>query len=98
MNGKLPYKELKGEGSAKAQADEAWEYVCSRSSSVIKDIFTGQSQSTLQCPHCAATSYKFEEFVHLSLPLPQKPNLKSVCTMQVKKPVVPELKQKHMNV
>ena len=84
MKGKLPYKELKGEGSVSAQADEAWEHARSRSSSVIHDVFTGQFQSTLQCSQCSATSYKFEEFMDLSLPLPHKSNSKSVCTIQVK--------------
>ena len=39
VQGRPPYKELKGEGSATAQADNAWEYSRSRSNMVIHDIF-----------------------------------------------------------
>lgn len=83
---KPPYKELKGEGSVSQQADEAWEYAHSRSNSIIQDIFAGQLQSTLQCPHCHAESHTFDEFMDLSLPLPQQQGLRqraSSCTIQV---------------
>ena len=86
MKVKPPYKELKGEGSVSQQADEAWEYAHSRSSSVIQDIFAGQLQSTLQCPDCHAESHTFDEFMDLSLPLPQQGGLRrrtSSCTIQV---------------
>lgn len=93
VKGKPAYKELEGEGSASAQADKAWEYA-----GIIKNIFTGQHKSSLQCSHCAATSYKFDDFVDLNLPLPQKSNSKHVCTIQVKCATMLELKYKHMNV
>lgn len=86
VKGKIPYKELKGEGSVNAQADEAWNYAHSRSNSVIQDIFAGQLQSTLQCPACGALSHTFDEIMDLSLPLPQKPSLSvrsAACTIQV---------------
>ena len=89
MKGKPPYKELKGEGSVNAQAEEAWDYAHSRSSSVVQDIFAGQLQSTLQCPVCGALSHTFDEFMDLSLPLPQKPGLSvrtPSCTIQVNHP------------
>ncbi|DBA96007.1 TPA: hypothetical protein ACH3X1_001511 [Trebouxia sp. C0004] len=72
VRGKPAYKELKGDGTVSQQADEAWEYAHSRSSSVIQDIFAGQLQSTLECPACHALSHTFDEFMDLSLPLPQK--------------------------
>lgn len=78
-----PYKELKGKGSVEAQADEAWNYVRDRSSSAIQEIFTGQSQSTLQCPACGELSHTFEEFLDLSLPIPQTSSSGSACTIQV---------------
>ena len=88
MKGKAPYKELKGEGTVSQQADEAWEYAHSRSNSVIQDIFAGQLQSTLECPACHAQSHTFDEFMDLSLPLPQKASHSlrggSTCTIQVK--------------
>lgn len=89
VKGKPPYKELKGEGSVKTQADEAWDYAHSRSSSVIQDVFAGQLQSTLQCPACGALSHTFDEFMDLSLPLPQESGLSvrsPTCTIQVKIP------------
>lgn len=90
VKGKPPYRELKGEGSLKAQADEAWDYAHSRSSSVIQDVFAGQLQSTLQCPACGALSHTFDEFMDLSLPLPQKSSLsmrRPTCTIQVNLPL-----------
>ena len=90
VKGKPPYKELKGEGSLNAQADEAWDYAHSRSNSVIQDIFAGQLQSTLQCPACGALSHTFDEFMDLSLPLPQKAGLSvrsPTCTIQVRRSI-----------
>ena len=88
VKGKAPYKELKGEGTVSQQADEAWEYAHSRSNSIIQDIFAGQLQSTLECPACHALSHTFDEFMDLSLPLPQKASRNSrggsTCTIQVK--------------
>ncbi|KAA6417109.1 MAG: ubiquitin carboxyl-terminal hydrolase 8-like [Trebouxia sp. A1-2] len=72
VRGRPAYKELKGEGTVSQQADEAWEYAHSRSNSVIQDVFAGQLQSTLECPACHALSHTFDEFMDLSLPLPQK--------------------------
>ena len=87
VKGKAPYKELKGEGTVSQQADEAWEYAHSRSNSIIQDIFAGQLQSTLECPACHALSHTFDEFMDLSLPLPQKGSRSlrggSTCTIQV---------------
>ena len=70
VKGKPLYRELRGQGSVAAQADEAWEYVQSRSNSVIHDLFRGQLHSTVQCPHCRVCSHQFDDFMDLSLPLP----------------------------
>jgi len=87
VHGKPAYKELKGEGTVSQQADEAWEYAHSRSNSVIQDIFAGQLQSTLECPACHAVSHTFDEFMDLSLPLPQQSGHSlrggKTCTIQV---------------
>ena len=92
VKGKPPYRELKGEGSLAQQADEAWDYAHSRSSSVIQDVFAGQLQSTLQCPHCNGLSHTFDEFMDLSLPLPQKSGFslrgRHSCTIQVVKDMI----------
>ena len=73
VEGKKPYKELKGKGPVAQQADDAWAYARSRSNSAVQDVFAGQLQSTLQCPHCHACSYSFDEFLDLSLQLPPRP-------------------------
>lgn len=75
------YKALEGEGSDKAQADEAWDYARSWSSSLIEDLFAGQLQSTLQCPHCGNQSHSFSDFLDVSLPLPIG---HAACTIKVK--------------
>lgn len=83
VQGNPPVIEQEGEGSVSAQADEAREAPCSRSNSVIQDIFTGQCQSELQCCHCGGVSHTFDAFMDLSLPLPEKFNQGSTCTIQV---------------
>ena len=84
VEGMPPYKELRGEGSVSAQAEEAWQYARSRSKSVVGDLFTGQLQSTVQCPVCGACSHSFADFLDVSLPLPRKPGKGSTITIQVK--------------
>ena len=83
VRGTPPYKELKGEGSVSDQAKEAWDYARSRSKSVVGDIFTGQLQSTLQCPACGACSHTFEEFQDISLELPRKSEEGATTSIQV---------------
>ena len=79
------YKELKGEGSVESQADEAWDYSRSRSSGVFTDLFAGQLQSSLQCPHakCGKFSHNFDEIFDLSLPLVLESSSGSACNIQV---------------
>lgn len=84
VTGAPPYKELKGEGSVGAQAEEAWQYARSRSTSIISDVFAGQFQSTLQCPVCGASSHTFDEFLDVSLELPEQLVKGSTITLQVK--------------
>lgn len=74
VQGPLPYKELKGKGTVSAQAEEAWDYARSRSSSVINDLFAGQLQSTVTCPACGVESHSFEDFYHLSCLCPRLPS------------------------
>ena len=77
-----PYKELKDEGSLKKQADEAWDYNRSRSSSVFTDLFAGQLQSTLQCP-CGEFSHTFSDCYDVSCPLARESSSGSACNIQV---------------
>ena len=84
VQGNSPSMEQNGEGSVGAQADEAWAAAGSRNNSVIQDLFLGQCQSTLQCHHCGAVSLMRENVMDLSLPLPEKFNQGSTCTIQVK--------------
>ena len=77
------FRELKGEGSVEAQADEAWAQELSRSSSLVEDVFGGQLQDTLLCPDCGYERQRFEKFQELSLQLPKKIG-QAACTLQVK--------------
>lgn len=83
VHGTPQYKALQGKGSDKAQADEAWEYARSWSSSLVEDVFAGQLQSTLRCPACGKRSHSFSDFLDLSLPLPKKTG-RAACTIEVK--------------
>ena len=71
IEGQLPYRELKGEGSFGQQALEHWEGHQAREDSLILDIFGGQLQSMLQCPHCAHRSVSHTAVTHLTVPLPR---------------------------
>ena len=86
VKGKPLYRELRGEGSISAQADEAWDCLQSQSNSLIQDLLGGQLQSTVQCPHCRACSHKFDGFMDLNLPLPGEASLSMrnrTCSLQV---------------
>ena len=67
-----------------AQALEAWCYARSRCNSAVGDVFTGQLQSTLQCPDCDALSHSFADFTDVSLPLPRKSGVGASISIQVK--------------
>ena len=84
VRGKLPYKELKGEGEVRAQADEAWMYDRSRRNSVITDVFAGQFQTTVTCSACGVESHTFEDFLDISLPLPEASHATACCSIEVK--------------
>lgn len=79
------YMELEGEESLKTPADEAWDFSRSKSSSVFADLFAGQLQNTLQCPHpgCRQFSHTFTDFYDLSLPLALESTSGSACNIQV---------------
>ncbi|CAO1637111.1 unnamed protein product [Parajaminaea phylloscopi] len=53
-------------------AKKQWEIYKMRNDSVIVDLFQGQYRSTLVCPVCAKVSVKFDPFMYLTLPLPNK--------------------------
>lgn len=88
---KPPVKELKGKGSIKAQAKEAWDYSQSRCNSAIQDVFGGQLESSIRCPNpkCRGVSRTFSDFLDLSVPLPQESAAvgshadQRCCTIQV---------------
>ncbi len=82
IEGPLPYRELKGEGSFRQQTLEHWEYHQGREDSPIQDIFGGQLQSVLQCPHCGHRSVSHTSFLDLSVPLPQSTPARD-CSLEV---------------
>lgn len=55
-----------------AFAKRQWDIYKMRNDSVIVDLFQGQYKSTLVCPVCAKVSIKFDPFMYLTLPLPNK--------------------------
>lgn len=81
MRGTPQYRELKGEGSATAQADEEWEYARSYNNSRIQDVFEGQGHSSSCCPCCREHSRKFDTFLDVNLALPGDND--SSCSLEV---------------
>jgi ubiquitin carboxyl-terminal hydrolase 4/11/15 len=55
-----------------AFAHRQWEIYKMRNDSVIVDLFQGQYRSTLVCPDCAKVSIKFDPFMYLTLPIPNR--------------------------
>lgn len=55
-----------------AFAHRQWEIYKLRNDSVIVDLFQGQYRSTLVCPDCAKVSIKFDPFMYLTLPIPNR--------------------------
>jgi ubiquitin carboxyl-terminal hydrolase 6/32 len=53
-------------------SSEQWENHIKRNKSIIVDLFHGQLKSTITCPTCKMISLKFDPFMYLSLPIPQK--------------------------
>lgn len=55
-----------------AFAKRQWDIYKARNDSVIVDLFQGQYRSTLVCPDCNKVSIKFDPFMYLTLPIPNK--------------------------
>ncbi|GAC99907.1 ubiquitin carboxyl-terminal hydrolase 2 [Pseudozyma hubeiensis SY62] len=55
-----------------AFAKRQWDIYKARNDSVIVDLFQGQYRSTLVCPECSKVSIKFDPFMYLTLPIPNK--------------------------
>ncbi|KAJ1598983.1 hypothetical protein NDA14_006720 [Ustilago hordei] len=55
-----------------AFAKRQWDIYKARNDSVIVDLFQGQYRSTLVCPECNKISIKFDPFMYLTLPIPNK--------------------------
>ena len=53
-------------------AAESWENHRRLNKSIIVDLFQGQFKNTLKCLSCKYTSIKFDAFMFLSLPIPEK--------------------------
>ncbi|PWN50193.1 UCH-domain-containing protein [Violaceomyces palustris] len=61
-----------GEKEMISFAKKQWEIYKARNDSVIVDLFQGQYRSTLVCPECGKVSIKFDPFMYLTLPIPNK--------------------------
>lgn len=58
-----------------AFARKQWEIYKLRNDSVIVDLFQGQYRSTLVCPECGKVSIKFDPFMYLTLPIPNRQSI-----------------------
>ncbi|MCO5585236.1 hypothetical protein L7F22_039169 [Adiantum nelumboides] len=58
-----------------AFAHKQWEIYKMRNDSVIVDLFQGQYRSTLVCPTCEKVSIKFDPFMYLTLPIPNRKSI-----------------------
>ena len=65
------YKDANGRPDEEV-ASEAWENHRRLNNSFIVDYFQGQFKNTLKCLSCRYTSIKFDAFMFLSLPIPEK--------------------------
>eukprot|EP00466_Bigelowiella_natans_P013383 jgi/Bigna1/75433/fgenesh1_pg.34_\ len=64
-----------GGGSGKERdptSAEAWEQHLKRNQSPVVELFHGQFRSGITCMRCGSTSTRFDPFMHLSLPVPDK--------------------------
>eukprot|EP00347_Sterkiella_histriomuscorum_P015390 403357200 len=69
---KPPYKEENFDNlSVQEQSEGWWRYYKSRESSIIQDIFEGQLHIRTKCQLCGYESHKFDNFMDISVPVPQ---------------------------
>ena len=69
---KIEIKEKQKEENDEQASNRYWEYNRKRDDSIITDLFCGQYKFTTKCSECGYNSISFEEFNHLSLPIPNK--------------------------
>ncbi|CAG9309972.1 unnamed protein product [Blepharisma stoltei] len=67
---------IKGKRSERYAA-KSWRSYLETNCSIIIDLFQGQLRSTLKCLNCKGAKVKFENFLHLSLPIPS--NIQNPC-------------------
>ena len=70
---KPPYKEMDFDGeSIEEQSQKWWKYNWERENSIISDIFAGQLMSKIECQSCKHCSYAFDNFMDLSVSIPEQ--------------------------
>ncbi|CDW91152.1 ubiquitin carboxyl-terminal hydrolase family protein [Stylonychia lemnae] len=70
---KPPYQEINFDNLSLLQQSQGWwKYNKSRENSLIQDIFEGQLFLKTQCQICGYESYKFDNYMDLSIPIPIK--------------------------
>ena len=72
VQGKQPFRELSGEGSARDQEEEALANAKRHCDSPIQNMFTGMEQVTMTCKACGRQNHNFFAMVDLQLELPEK--------------------------
>ena len=82
---RAPNRDLEDMGGAKAQADDAWNYLRSRESSVVSDVFGGQSQYLTACGQCGYECYNSPGWNMLEVDLPgsARAGTHPACTVEV---------------
>lgn len=86
LSAPAPKQTLEDIADAKAQADEAWNYLRSQESSIISDVFGGQSQYLTACGHCGYECYNCPGWNVLEVELPgsARAGTHPACTVQVR--------------
>ena len=69
-----------------AKGEEAWENHISRNKSVMVDMFQGQQCTEVKCRTCQTSSYTFDPFMSISLPLPKQHEVTVIVTLVRKMP------------
>ena len=67
-------EEQKGNETDKEASERFWNLHKKREDSIIVDLFHGQFKSKISCLDCGNKSIKYEPFIFLELPIPEKKN------------------------
>jgi ubiquitin C-terminal hydrolase len=70
-------------------AQKCWEAQLGKNGrSIVTDLFSGQSRSTVECLTCGTKSYTYEQFQCLTLPIPETASLKGKFVVTIEECLV----------